>query len=173
MFQSCYRGHVPTEISRTPLNGTSAYRRPAPGQSRSDALDVAGELLGQLSDPSGVNHIDDILAVAHTCRWVGLHQTRFGEKIKVSVQAWSAHIHRTLQPSNGRRAEHRQTAQDIYPGTVAHKTDCHFNFGRHFGSNQAWHGSILPDALANQCLFCRPTLLLSNRVYSGLSLWPA
>lgn len=173
MFRSCYRGHVPTTISCTPLHGAPAYRRPAPGQSRSHALDVPRKLLGQLSDPSGVNHIDDILAVAHTCRGVGLHQARLGEKIKVSVQAWSADIHRSLQTSNGRRAEHRQAAQDIYPGTVAHKTDCHLNFGRHFWSNQAWHGSILPDAMANQCLFCRLTLLLSNRVYNGLSLGPA
>lgn len=173
MFQPCYRGRVPTAISRTTPYRSPACRRPAPGQSRSHAFHVAGVLPGQLSDPSGLNPIDDILAVTQTCRWVGLHQARLGQKIEVSVQAWSADIQRSMQTPDCRRAEHRQAAQDIYPGTVAHKTDCHLNFGRHFWSNQAGHESILPDAMTNQCLLCRHTLLLSNRVSNGLTLWLA
>jgi hypothetical protein len=31
----------------------------------------------------------------------------------------------------------------------------------------------LPDVMTNQYLFCRFTLLLSNRVCSGLTLWSA
>ena len=173
MFQSCYRGHVPTAISCTSPHRAPAYRRNAPGQSRSHAFDIAGVLLGQLSDSSGLNHIYDILAVAHTCGRIGLHQTRLGEKIEVPIQAGSADIHRTLQAPNGRGSEHRQAAQDIYSGAVAHETDCHLDFGRQFWSNQAWHGSILPDAMENQCLLCHLTLLLSNGVQNGLTRWLA
>jgi hypothetical protein len=173
MFQPCYRGHVPTTISCTTRHRAPAYCRRVLGQSRSHALDITGVLLGQLSDSSRLNHIDDILAVAHTCGGIGLHQTRLGEKIEVPIQAGSADIHRSLQAPNGRRAEHRQAAQDIHSGTVAQKTDCHLNFGRQFWSDQAWHGSILPDAMENQCLLCHRTLLLSNGAQNGLTRWLA
>lgn len=173
MFQPCYRGDVFTAISRIRLFRAPAYRRRVPGQSRSHSFDITGVRLGQLSDPRGANGIDDSLAVAHTCRRVGLNQTRLGERIEVSIQAGPADIHRSLQSPNGRRAEDRQVAQDIRPSAVAHKTDCHLNFGRQFWSNEAWHRSILPEVMENEWPFWVLTLLLINRVWSGLTLWAA
>jgi len=173
MFQSCYRGDVFTAISRITLYRTPAYCRRVVGQSRLRSFDIAGVRLGQLSDPRGANGIDDSPAVAHTCRRVGLNQTRLGEKIEVSIQAGPAYIHSSLQSPNGRRAEHRQVAQDIRPSAVAHKTYCHLNFGRQFWSNEAWHRSILPEAIENQWLFWGLTLSLINRPSPSLILWAA
>lgn len=164
MFRRCYRGDVPTTISRVTRHRAPTARPPIPGQSRSPAFDIPEVLLGQLSDPRGLDRIDDILALAHTGRKIGLHQTRLGEEIEVSIQAGSADIYRGLQSPDGRRTEHRQVAQDIRPSAVTHEADCYLNLRRQFWSNEAWHGSILPDARENQRLFCRLTLLLSNRV---------
>ena len=171
MFQSCYRGDVLTAISRITSHRSLAYRRRVPGRSRLHAFDVTGVRLGQLSNARGSYGIDDSLAVAHACRRVSLNQASLGKKIEVSIQAGPTDVHRSLQSPNGRRAEHRQAAQDIHSGTVAQKADCHLNFGRQFWSDQAWHGSILPDATENQCLFCHRTLLLSNRVLNSLTVW--
>ena len=172
MFHSCYRGGVPIKICRAIPHRAPVDRRSV-RQSRSPAFDIAGVRLDQLSNTGGLNHIDDILAVAETCRRVSPYKTCVGEKFKMSIQAGSANIHRSLESPNGRRAEHREATQDIYASAVAHETDCRFNFGRQFWSNQTGHGSILPDSIENQRLLCRPTLLLCNRVCSGLTQWPA
>lgn len=173
MFQSCYRGRVPIPISRTAHQREPSDDRRVQGELQSHAFNIGGAVSGQFSDPIGLNRIDDILAVAHTCRGIGLHQTGIGEKIEVSIQAGSTDIQHSLQLSNSRRAEHRQAAQDIYPSAVAHKTYSQLNFGWQFWPNQAWHASILPDATENQCLSCRHTLLVSNRVCNSPILRPS
>lgn len=166
MFQSCYRGRVPIPISSATHHRSPSDHRRVQGQPQSHAFDVGGARPGHLSDLIGLNRIDDMLAVPHTRRRIGLHQTCTGEKIEVSIQTGSTDIQHSLQSPNRRRAEHRQAAQDIYPGPVAHKTDSHLDFGRQFWPNQAWHGSILPDAMENHCLSCSHALLLSNRAHS-------
>jgi hypothetical protein len=173
MFQSCYRGRVPIPISLSAHQREPSDGRRVQARLRSYAFDIGSAVSGQFSDPIGLNRIDDILAVAHTCRGIGLHQTDTGKKFEVSIQAGSTDIQHSLQLSNSRRAEHRQAAQDIYPSAVAHKTYSQLNFGWQFWPNQAWHASILPDATENQCLPCRHTLLVSNRVCNGPILRPS
>lgn len=171
MFRSCYRGDVPTAISRITSHRSLAYRRRVPGQSRLHAFDVTGVRLGQLSNPRGSYGIDDRPAVAHACRRVSLNQTSLGKKIEVSIQARPTDVHRGLQSPNGRRAEYRQVAQDIRLSAVANKSDCHLNFGRQFWSNETRHRSILPDAMWNRWLFAAPTLLLISRLCADLTMW--
>lgn len=169
MFRSCYRGHVLTRISRTSRHHAQVCCRDATARSQLPALDIAHVRLRQLSDPSGLDHIDHIPALARALGRIGLHQTCRGENFEVSIQAGPADIDSRLQSPHRRRAERRQVAQDNYPGAVAHKTDGHLNFGRQVWANQARHESILPDVIRNLCSFCT-TLLISNRVATGPKL---
>jgi hypothetical protein len=141
-------------------------------QPRSVALDVAEVLVRQFPDSGWLDGVSGFFAVAHAGRGVGLHQARGGEGVQVPVQAWAADGHHGLQPADYRRAQKRQVAQDVGLGPVAHEADGSLDLRGEFWSDEAWHGSILPDAAGKQSFSSFLALLIINRA-SGMNRGPA
>lgn len=128
------------------------------------SFDVVKVRAHQTSNPSWLQRISDVPALAHTARRVTFDQTIIFKSFQMPVQARSAYVQLGLELPDRRGTQNGQLPQDLRLSPVAHESHCGFNIWRKIRSDQSGHASILPDIPLNHHDYPCCTLLINKRV---------
>ena len=145
-------------------NARKAWRLLAKLSIDSATLDVLQVSARQILDAGHSHRVCNVLAVAHSLRWICNHKARASQCIQVSVQARSPYVDGSLQLTDRAGTVDCQLAQDVHLGPTSHVRDGKFNVFGQSRSDQSRHTFILPDVSTASAVFVWSTLSLNKRV---------